>query len=129
MEPDTNYHGAAVRHWQDATILRDAGRPDNAGHLIGFAAECAIKHGIMSLRPPKDAPNVHIPDLLIAARKLFGARSGYMPLYQVVKADIFRGWHVSRRYGETGHTSIAELGDWFSETKRLFAAARVKVRT
>jgi hypothetical protein len=38
-----NYEDAAVRHYDDAKALRDSGRGDNAGHLIGFAAECAIK--------------------------------------------------------------------------------------
>jgi hypothetical protein len=51
-----DYQSAALRHFEDATTLRISGRYDNAGHLIGFAAECAIKHRIMSLRPAPTLP-------------------------------------------------------------------------
>lgn len=44
-----DYQAAAIRHYLDASALRMAGRLDNAGHLIGFSAECAIKHRIDSL--------------------------------------------------------------------------------
>lgn len=44
-----DFRAAAVRHYEDARALKYAGRLDNAGHLIGFAAECAIKHGIEAL--------------------------------------------------------------------------------
>jgi len=69
-----NYESAALRHFEDAAALQSSGRPDNAGHLIGFAAECAIKLRFESLRTAADAPHVHLPELVIAARKHFGAR-------------------------------------------------------
>jgi hypothetical protein len=47
-------------------------------------------------------------------------------MYEILKADIFRGWDVNRRYLETGHTELAELTEWFDVTKRLFATARLK---
>jgi hypothetical protein len=123
-----DFKSAAVRHFEDAETLRASGRVDNAGHLIGFAAECAIKHRISSLRPSADSPQGHFPEILIAARKRLGARSGYTSMYDIVKGDIFKGWAVNRRYDETGHTDSAELTAWFSTTKRLFAAASVRVR-
>ena len=48
-----DYASAAIRHFKDATALQSSGRLDNAGHLVGFAAECAIKHGISNLRSQK----------------------------------------------------------------------------
>jgi hypothetical protein len=124
-----NYASSALRHFEDATALQSSGKSDNAGHLIGFAAECAIKHRMISLRSATDAPHVHFPDLLIAARKHFGARSKYtVSMFNVLKPDIFAGWHVNRRYDETGSTGAAELAEWFSATKRLFATAGLKVK-
>jgi hypothetical protein len=124
-----SYESAALRHFEDATTLRTSGRYDNAGHLIGFAAECAIKHRIMALRPATDAPHVHFPGLLVAARKQFGPRSQYsVSMFDVLKPDVFAGWHVNRRYDETGSTDDAELIKWFGVTKRLFATAGLKVK-
>lgn len=123
-----NYDSAAMRHFEDATILRDSGRTDNAGHLIGFAAECAIKHRITSLRPMTNATHGHFPELLVAARKQLGPRSRYTPMYDVLKGDVFKDWHVNRRYEQTGGTNETELTSWFLATRRLFATAGLKVR-
>ena len=122
-----DYQSAAIRHFEDATALRASDRPDNAGHLIGFAAECAIKYRITSLRPGQNSPHGHFPEILVAARKHLGARSSYTSMYELLKADIFRGWDVNSRYQETGHTEQQELIKWFSVTKRLFATASLKV--
>jgi len=123
-----NYGSAATRHFEDASALHASGRLDNAGHLIGFAAECAIKHRITSLQPGQGSPQGHFPDILLAARKALGPRSGYTGMFDVIRADIFRGWNVNRRYDETGHTEAAELLKWFEATKRLFATAGLKAR-
>jgi len=123
-----NYESAATRHFEDATALQALGRADNAGYLIGFAAECAIKHNIVSLQPGAHSPQGHFPEILIAARKRLGPRSGYTSMFDVIRADIFSGWNVHRRYDETGHTDSADLTKWFNTTKRLFATAGLKVR-
>jgi hypothetical protein len=108
--------------------LRLSGRIDNAGHLVGFAAECAIKYKILNLRPKNDSPHGHFPELLIVARKHLGARSNFSNMYDVLKGSAFAGWHVNRRYWETGNTTEAELESWFTITKRLFATARLRGR-
>jgi hypothetical protein len=63
----------------------------------------------------------------VAARKHLGARSSYTSMYEILKADIFRGWDVNHRYQTTGHTNADQLTKWFDITKRLFATARLKV--
>jgi len=123
-----DYESAAIRHFEDATALQSSGRPDNAGHLVGFAAECAIKHRILNLRPQANSPHGHFPELLVIARKHLGARGNFSNMYNVLKGDVFPGWDVNRRYYETGSTSEAELAGWFSTAKRLFATARLKVK-
>lgn len=121
-----DYESAAARHFQDADLLKTAGKLDNAGHLIGFAAECAIKHKMTSLHTISGSPHGHFPDILIIARKHLGQRAGYTSMFDVIKAEIFVGWNVNRRYSKTGNTSEAELNAWFSATKRIFATAGLK---
>lgn len=121
-----NYRSAALRHLADAKTLNTTRRFDNAGHLIGFAAECAIKHQLSTLRQPQEVSG-HFPELLLAARKRLGARSQYsITMYQVVKEEIFAGWNVNRRYHATGHTSEEEMKRWLAQTQRLFACAKLK---
>ena len=121
-----DYESAALRHFTDAKTLNLAGRLDNAGHLIGFAAECAIKHQLAKFSPPQKVSG-HFPELLLAARKRLGVRSAYsVNMYEVVKAEIFAGWLVDRRYYVTGHTSDKEMTQWLRQTQRLFACAKLK---
>jgi len=123
-----DYESAAIRHFEDATALRLSGRFDNAGHLVGFAAECAIKSRIRALRPANDAPHGHLPDLLIAARKHLGPRSNYTQMYDLLKPDTFSGWHVNRRYQATGATTEQEVAKWFKLTSRLLVTAGLRAR-
>ncbi|ADL55527.1 hypothetical protein [Gallionella capsiferriformans] len=122
------YDSAAIRHFEDAQLLMAAGKIDNAGHLVGFAAECAIKHQILSLKPGQPNPHGHLPEFLIVARKHLGSRANYNGMFNILKADAFSGWHVNRRYYQTGNTTLTELDAWFDVAKRLFATAGLKVR-
>lgn len=123
-----NYESAALRHFKDAATLQASGRLDNAGHLIGFAAECAIKHRIESLHSAADTPHVHFPALVVVARKHFRQRSQDTELYQILQVDIFPNWSVNRRYDETGSTDIRELAQWIAVTKNIFRTAGIKER-
>lgn len=120
-----NYRSAALRHYDDAELLRNSARLDNAGHLIGFAAECAIKHRLSTLPVASDVHG-HFPELLAVARKHLGARANYTGMYELVRGPIFDGWTVHLRYAETGVTTEAELEMWFQQTKRLMGAASIR---
>lgn len=121
-----DYESSAIRHYEDAVELRNKGRLDNAGHLVGFAAECAIKFRIANLRPQQDAPHGHLPDLLLAARKHLGQRGGYPAMYQLLKGGVLAHWSVNRRYHATGDTSPGEVDGWLGYAKRLLWAAGIK---
>lgn len=121
-----DYMGASVRHFADAGALKSGGAIDNAAHLIGFAAECAIKLRVGELT--SDSLNLHLPDLLIPARKRLGTRAGYVGMYNLLKDDIFRRWSIDYRYAPTGSVSEESYQEWEGTTKRLMAAAGIKAR-
>jgi HEPN domain-containing protein len=57
-----DYGQAAIRHFLDAQMLAEAGRYDDAGHLIGFAAECALKKAASGFTTPPNAEiEGHLP--------------------------------------------------------------------
>ena len=124
-----DYQAAAIRHYQDATALRDAGRLDNAGHLIGFSAECAIKYRIDSLGLGNRSPAQHLPDIVVAARKRLGERSNYTSMFNLLKNGIFADWAVDHRYSLTGKVTSEQVAAWFLITKKLLAAANIRVRS
>lgn len=123
-----DYHAAAIRHFQDASTLRDNGRLDNAGHLIGFSAECAIKYRIDSLGVGERSPAQHLPDILVAARKRLGGRVNYASMFDLLKSSIFADWAVDHRYSVTGKVTSEQFAAWFQVTQRLLAAANIRVR-
>lgn len=124
-----DYQAAALRHYNDATALRESGRLDNAGHLIGFAAECAIKFKIDSLGWGDRSPAQHLPDILVAARKRLVQRSSYASMFNLLKGDIFSDWAVDHRYSVTGKATPEQVVAWFTITQRLMAAANIRVRS
>ena len=121
-----DYSSSAIRHFEDAITLQAAGTLDNAGHLIGFAAECAIKSKLGDLG--SDGLLAHLPDLLPAARKRLGSRAGYVGMYNLMKEDVLVGWYIDHRYAPTGTLSGERLSEWVAVTRRLIAAAGIKAR-
>jgi hypothetical protein len=124
------YDSAALRHYEDAELLRANGCLDNAGHLIGFAAECAIKHGISTFNPNTNSPHGHLPEFLtIALKHLNGrGRNSKALVLDVERSAVFSGWDVGHRYCETGTILTAELDAWFKAASRLIGWAGIKVR-
>lgn len=120
------YSASAVRHLRNSQQLSEIEENDNAGHLVGFAAECAIKHRITELRPGEGAPHGHLPALLAAARWHLGRRSQYTGMFEILRADIFADWNVNHRYRATGATTKIEVLRWQAIAKRLLAAANIR---
>ena len=123
-----DYESSAIRHYKDAVLLEQEGHLDNAGHLVGFAAECAIKLRIAALRAPPSAPHSHLPHLLVAARKCFKQRDAYSAMYQLLKNSLLDGWEVNRRYEQSGSLSKIDLDRWFKDTRRLLGSAGIKMK-
>jgi len=120
-----NYKAAAVRHFRDAIALKEHKKLDNAGHLIGFSAECAIKHEISQLKNAGDI-KLHFPELLQAARKKLHKRSG---MHKLLRVDLLQGWNIDRRYHSDGNTILSEWDRWLKDTRQLLFQAGIRVTT
>jgi hypothetical protein len=122
-----DYKGAAARHYTDACILKSNGQYDNAGHLVGFAAECAIKYHMGQVS--QSSVNLHLPDLLAAAKRQLGSRVGYTSMYDVLKTEDLAGWAIDYRYAPTGKISSEKLEAWCAGAKRIMAAAGIRAKS
>lgn len=121
-----SYDQAALRHFSDAEYLAARKSFDGAGHLIGFAAEYALKHAITSLRPDLDAPQKHFPDLRHLARKHLNART-HGGLHRLLSAaDYLDGWSVDGRYAADGAVTEDTYRRWREQASRSLGAAGLR---
>ena len=121
-----NYSEAATRHFQDSELLAKDSRWANASHLVGFAAECAVKYRLENLRPAAEVPHVHFPSLLAVARKhLKGRRDA--TLHTVLKMSaLMDGWSVNDRYAPNAAVGKRQYDVWRGHAARLMSAAGLK---
>lgn len=102
-----DFYDAALRHWEDGEWLHRDGRLPNADHLLGLAAECALKAVMQALdrglfpdgAPQESRHRVHIDRLwdefLTFAHDRNGAR------YATVLGEgrnPFADWQAEQRY-------------------------------
>lgn len=121
-----NYSEAAVRHFKDSDLLAKSSRWGNAGHLMGFAAECAVKYRLQTLRPSAQAPHGHFPDLINIAKKHLSGRRD-TTLHGILKmATLMEGWDVSDRYAANAAIGKPQYDLWRQHASRLMSAAGLK---
>ena len=123
-----SYEHAARRHFADAEDLADRERLDNAGHLIGLAAECAVKHAVRRVTP--NPRPIHFPKLTAEIRK-YGGRDTV--LHKVRRAltphahgSVFDDWSIKMRYGADGHVLDAQYRKWKMAAGRIMSAASIE---
>lgn len=123
---DEDYASAALRHFMDAEILMEHRRWGGAGHLFGFAAECAIKHRIETLRPEQDTPHGHFPQILEAARRHLASRRD-IAMHAVLRLpNLMDRWTVSLRYSHDNRVSKLDCDLWRDHASRLIGAAGLR---
>ena len=123
-----DYQAASLRHFEDAETLAMTERWGGAGHLIGFAAECALKFKIESLRPGANAPHGHFPELLEIAKKHI-ARRHEAPIHQLLKiANLMENWDVSLRYAGDGAVDKECYNKWRDDASRILNASNIRRR-
>jgi hypothetical protein len=105
-----NFHKASERHWKDADLLEKQLRPENADHLFGLSAECAIKAAMATLGAPlksngdlSDQYQLHVDQLWDKFQHF--AQGPHLSRYAALlgRSNPFRDWRIIQRYYEDGH--------------------------
>lgn len=126
-----DYRQAALRHYRDADFLAGDERYDNAGHLIGFAAECAIKSVFFTDVSVTNELKFHLPHLAhIALKKISSRNPSQDPLRNLLKATssgFFDDWQVSSRYRADGHVCRDTYAKWKGLAERALGAAKIRI--
>lgn len=126
-----NYEKSALRHYRDAEHLAAAGQFDNAGHLIGFAAECAIKHSFKISTGGDETPRSHLPGLATAMRTRFSGRNvrqaPMRTLLGVSGSSYFENWSVASRYSDDGTVTAETFAVWRGLARRTLGAAGLRL--
>jgi hypothetical protein len=123
-----DYAQAAVRHYQDAENLAKLGRFDNAGYLIGFAAECAMKKKLRDLHGNQSQNfDGHHPVPQKQIRTFLEGRRLTGPWLAIARdRNLFAGWNVEVRYAADGLVNEAMYQRWKSAAERVLSEARLR---
>ncbi len=126
--PD-NYAQAAIRHLNDAEHLAASARHDNAGHLIGFAAECAIKVAAAGFFRPGERIDGHLPNKIknVIRAKLQGRGiTGQLLALVDARSSFFAEWDIEARYWDDGSITPEKYAVWLKDAKRAFGIAKIR---
>ena len=121
-----DYVSAAKRHRADAATLAAAGRFDNAGHLVGIAAECVIKAKLRELnREPTADYDGHYPRIQGILRRKLEHRGITGPWLSLARrSDLLIGWDICDRYSPDNKAGKAEFQKWSEATEELFRISK-----
>jgi hypothetical protein len=112
-----NLPEASSRHWRDAEFLQQNGRLENADHLFGLSAECALKAAMVTLgfsttssgdlQDPTQQE--HIDQLWARWRYFVQGRSAARYTALLNKTNPFHDWRVTQRYCGDGYIKPERL--------------------
>jgi hypothetical protein len=125
-----SFPDAARRQRNDAKHLAADDRFQNAGHLLGFAAECLAKEILQGAGIVIDRPSSlkeHFPKLGHQIRRLGHSRVMALLLPIVAKPAFLSGWQAECRYEANMLRSAAETRFhlWSADVDSLFTAAGI----
>ena len=123
-----SYKEAAVRHYNDAEHLAKLQRFGGGAHLIGFAAECALKHAAGGFTSPKyGVIDGHLPqNLLTKIRNILQGRRALGQLLSIARdKNYFQGWNVNDRYEEDAYATALKYNSWKTDADRAMSVARL----
>jgi HEPN domain-containing protein len=124
-----NYAEAALRHYVDARNLANSGRYDDAGYLIGLAAECALKHAAQGFTVPKNSEiDGYLPQVKRIIRGLLDGRNVRGPLLAIAnRREFFEHWHINNRYEANGHIDRVIYEEWMKSAEVALSAAKLRL--
>jgi hypothetical protein len=120
------YDQAAIRHYKDGELLASTSRLENADHLFGLAAECAIKVALahsISQKAISQVPYVHINQGLWGAALLQIQAKRFPGLALLLKGNNpFSDWDVGQRYFGDGVVKQPTIDNHRKAARRLLGA-------
>lgn len=124
-----SFPDAALRHRIDAKHLATNRRFQNAGHLLGLAAECLAKKILEGAGITIDKPSgfrEHFPKLGDRIRREGHTRVMAL-LTPIYRKSFLDGWKVECRYEADILTNEAEarFNSWHADVVSLFKAAKI----
>jgi len=125
-----SFPNAARRHRNDAKHLATNQRFQNAGHLIGFAAECLVKEILERADIKIDQSSgfkVHFPQLHNQIRIQGHTRAMVLLAPIIGKLTFLDGWTAECRYEADILQSDAEarFNSWNADVDFLFKSAGI----
>jgi len=122
-----DFKNAAKKHFKDAELLFGKERFDNADHLFGVSAECAIKallihFGVGTDRHTGDIHGYrqHVNELWPRASLYFSGRTGArFASYFSQPSRPFDNWRVKDRYEAEGAIRRETVDNHRKEAKRI----------
>lgn len=105
---------AANRHYEDACMLQNDRRYDNAGYHFGLAAECAIKKKLRDFGTLMNDPAIwkHWPELRELASLALQGRKAAPTRQLVERASFMQRWDIAMRYSANGTIDATAAGRW-----------------
>ncbi|MGO8675554.1 MAG: hypothetical protein ACLQVX_06760 [Limisphaerales bacterium] len=125
------FRSAAQRHIRDAEHLHTEQRLANAGHLFGFACECALKAFLEREGVAFDQPGPwwqHVDELWEHFIAHMRTREGARWAAKLPQENPFTNWSISDRYRDSHNIVLTDLPLWESGAKkacRLLTEARL----
>ena len=98
---------ATCRHFDDAAVLDQVPRRENAGHLYGLASECALKAVMVGLNPAlaesdgdlKKKERFHLnKHVVVDLATGTDTRLGNLIISRIPNITAFKDWEVEHRY-------------------------------
>jgi len=120
-----DFGASAQRHRRDAHFLAANDRFQNAGHLVGLAAECAAKHALDRAGiaiDHKSGFRTHFPRL--RTRIMISGQTRHMALLLPIigPSQYLSGWNIDQRYEPpcADHDTKQRYELWAADVDKLF---------
>ena len=112
---------AALKHLEDARVLRDDQRFDGAAYLAGYVVECTLKTVFEAENPP--VPRIHdLSNLQQTVQQLAlraGPRTGTLYIAATQTLVQILAWRPEMRY-RSPHVTETMAATWMREAESIY---------
>ena len=124
--PSENFANAAARHLDDAMLLQDQHRHDNAAYLSGYVAECAMKVVLEASSISPKRLGHELDTISVDAMSLLWIVAPAMRRYELPSSsdvdDLIQGWKPELRYCKSGEFDLVKAGQWTTAAHCVYSS-------